>query len=450
MPVSPARLVAFHVLCRLDEKQNYAVDLLHRPEISRLKEVDRRLATDLVMGVLRWRGDLDFTIEKLSGKPLRYFDREVLEALRLGVYQIRFLSSIPRSAAVNESVELIKAARKRSAAGLVNAVLRRCEKASFSASDSPNAANEGYLESACRSIPAWLRERWEKNFGGEAARSLIAASQAIPPTHLRITGPCFDRQQMQDELLADHVQTNPGRFGKRTLWVESGSITNTPAWREGRVVIQDEASQLVVELLAPRTGDRALDLCAAPGIKTWQIADVMGQGFLVACDRSLRRMRALRKTLSRRWPEGVRIHRVALDATRSLPFTTTFDRILVDVPCSGTGTLARNPEIKWRLQPEDIPRLAAAQRAILRQGLAALALGGRLVYSTCSLEPQENEEVVSDVLAKVQGFRVLNAAELRQEFPNLAPFFKEPGYFHTWPGDHRMDGFFAAVIVGWK
>lgn len=450
MSVSPARLAAFHVLCRLDEKRNYAVDLLHRPEISRLKEVDRRLATELVMGILRWRGDLDFIIEKLSGRPLRYFDREVLEALRLGAYQIRYLSSIPCSAAVNESVELVKAARKKSAAGLVNAVLRRCQRASFSASDPPDAANEEYLESARRSIPAWLCERWETEFGGEAARSLIAASQAIPPTHLRVTGPCFDRQQMQGELLADHVQTQPGNFGKRALWVKSGSITNAFAWREGRVVIQDEASQLAAELLVPRKGGQVLDLCAAPGIKTWQIADEMGQGSIVACDRSLRRMRALRKTLLCRWPEGVQLHQALLDATQPLPLTTTFDRILVDVPCSGTGTLARNPEIKWRLQPEDVPRIAATQRAILRQGLGVLAPGGRLVYSTCSLEPEENEEVVSDVLAELQGFRVLGAVELRQEFPNLAPFFKEPGYFRTWPNKYRMDGFFAAVIVRWK
>src|SRR5579885_3509473 len=146
MPISSARLAAFQILCQLDEKRNYAVDLLHRPAISRLKEVDRRLVTDLVMGVLRWRGDLDFTIEKLSGKPIQYFDREVLEALRMGVYQIRLLSSIPRSAAVNESVELVKAARKKSAAGLVNAVLRRCEKASFNASDRPTLRMRNILK----------------------------------------------------------------------------------------------------------------------------------------------------------------------------------------------------------------------------------------------------------------------------------------------------------------
>jgi 16S rRNA (cytosine967-C5)-methyltransferase len=444
--VSPARAAAYSILRRVESGRGYAVDLFQRPETSALREDDRRLATELVMGVLRWRGELDFQIEKLAGKRAKAFDPEVATILRLGAYQILFLTKIPKAAAVNEAVELVKRARKRSAAGLVNAVLRRCERASFAEEvGRSGAASQEALAAAMRALPEWLRERWTRHFGAEAAKALAWASVQVPPISLRAES--APREALAQELAREGVRTRLGKVAPAALIVESGSVQGLKALVEGRAVIQDEASQLVASLVAPRPGDRVLDLCAAPGIKTRQLAGMLGQGTLVACDLSAARLRTMVRLLAGHLPAGVSLNVVRCDASQSLPFGPAFERVLLDVPCSGTGTLARNPEIKLRLQPADLSRLAEIQKQMLAKALAALAPGGRLVYSTCSLEPEENEGVVAEALRDARGFRKLSQPELAAEFPHIAPLFDERGCFRTRPDLHRMDGFFAAVIT---
>lgn len=446
MSVSPARETAFRILCRVESGRAFAVDLLARPQVSALREVDRKLATELVMGALRWRGELDFQIQRLSRKPLKYFDPEILTTLRLGVYQVRFLERIPKSAIVNEAVELAKSVGKRSAAGLVNVVLRKCEPtARRRAARQGEEPDAGVLASVRRSFPPWLLERWERNFGAKAANALAWASNTVPRTTLRVCD--RDREEVKAQLAVEGIRSTPGRYSSQALTVQSGNLQSSRLLGEGRVVIQDEASQLVAALVAPKRGERVLDLCAAPGIKTRQLADALGQGTLVACDLSVPRLRTMVRLVPGRAPAAVSLHVIRLDARRSLPFGYAFERVLLDAPCSGTGTLARNPEIKWRTQPSDLLRLAAAQETMLRNALAVLAPGGRLVYATCSLEPEENEQVVGTVLREAEGFRLLTAAELAAEFPALAPLFDSRGYFRTRPDLHAMDGFFAAVIV---
>jgi 16S rRNA (cytosine967-C5)-methyltransferase len=446
MPISPARKVAYEVLRRVESGRAFAVDLLQGPQVASLREVDRRLATELVMGVLRWRGELDFQIERLSGKPLKYFDPEIAAILRLSIYQIQFLEKVPKSAAVNEAAELTKAVRKRSAVGLVNAVLRKCEaskrRLSAQGIQQPDPA---VMQTLRHSFPAWLLERWERNFGSEAAQALAWASNLVPLTTLRV---CEGRREDVERLLtAEGIHAAPGKYAGQALVVRSGNVQASSALSEGRVVIQDEASQLVGTLVAPEAGERLLDLCAAPGIKTRQLAGALGRGTLVACDLSAQRLTTMVRLLPKRvWPE-LQMFLIRLDAARELPFARTFHRILLDVPCSGTGTLARNPEIKWRLQPKDLTRLAGIQERMLRNALEVLAPGGRLVYATCSLEPEENEEVVEAVLSATPDFRKLTSAELSREFPALASLFDAHGYFRTRPDLHSMDGFFAAVIL---
>ncbi|MGH9403700.1 MAG: transcription antitermination factor NusB [Terriglobia bacterium] len=449
MPVSPARAAAFRILQQVEAGNKFAVDLLQSARVSSLKEADRKLATGLVMGVLRWRGDLDHEIETLSGKQLQYFDAEVIEILRMGVFQIRHLEGVPKRAAVNESVELVKTARKRSAAGLVNAVLRKC-------TESPLSGRREYLEAARRSTPSWMYARWQRNFGQDRADSIALASQSVPRTCIRLKGRTGtigaadgsgSRQALQLELEREQVRTTLGKYARRALWVESGSVFSSAAWREGRAVIQDEASQLVAEVVKAEPGQSVLDLCAAPGMKASQMAEDMREGAIVACDRSLRRMGILNRIIHTGWPGGVRLLKVMLDAGRPLPFSVLFDRVLVDAPCSGTGTLARNPEIKWRLRPKDISILAERQTRILQHGLELLAHRGRLIYSTCSLEPEENEVVVAKALDTFPGYRKLTAEELRAEFPAFAELFGDDGAFRTQPGEQPMDGFFAAVLM---
>jgi len=238
----------------------------------------------------------------------------------------------------------------------------------------------------------------------------------------------------------------PGRFSERALIVRSGNIHATEILRRGEVIIQDESSQLVATLLAPRPGHRVLDLCAAPGIKTGQLAEDLGRGTLAAADVSAQRLRTMKRLLRGHIPPIVKLDCVRLDATRPLPFAGTFDRVLVDAPCSGTGTLARNPEIKWRLRAGDLVRLAEIQRRILRNALAVLAPGGRLVYATCSLEPEENENIVENVLTAMPECRLVSQDELAGAFSGFSGLFDSSGYFRTRPDLDGMDGFFAAVI----
>lgn len=422
------------------------MDLLQANEVSRLSEADRRLATEIVMGVLRWQGALDQKIESLSGKPSSYFDPEVFTTLRMGVYQILFLARIPAHAVVNEAVELTKWANKRSAAGLVNAVLRKCKPLAAAPTSAEAAWGDAEWGALVRAAtPTWMFERWERQFGPGAVFALAYAGLQIPPTTLRTRAGARDAVAAQ--LREQGVETNPGRFAPNALSIRGGDFYDSEVFRGGEVVVQDEASQLVAALVAPRRGDRVLDLCAAPGIKTAQIAEALGEGTLMSCDVSAARLATMKRLLDGRIPQGVQTEVLLLDATLKLPFAESFDRALVDAPCSGTGTLARNPEIKWRLQSGEFERLSKMQTAILKNTLATLAPGGRLVYATCSLEPEENEKVVEAVLAAYPGFRLLGKEDLAQEFPAWAELFDPSGYFRTRPEMHGMDGFFAAVIT---
>jgi 16S rRNA (cytosine967-C5)-methyltransferase len=445
--IAPARRAAYQILRQVVQGRVFAVELLQRPAVAALTEADRRLTTELVMGVLRWGGELDYRIEQLSSRPLRYFDPEVATILRLGIYQILFLGKIPKSAAVNECVELVKRARKRSAADLVNAVLRKCPVRLRPPGEAVSS-DRGTLEAALRSLPQWLRERWVVNFGLEVAESLARVSVSAPRTTLRMTPPTQSREGLLNELSQEGIAALPARYAGGALVVQSGTVQASKAWREGRVVIQDEASQLVAELVAPQPGQRILDLCAAPGMKTAQLATALTSGTLVACDSSLRRLQTMTKLLPQQHlPNGVMVHAVCQDAAQSLALGMQFDRILLDAPCSGTGTLARNPEVKWRLKPSDVLRLAETQKKMMRNALRALAQGGRLVYATCSLEPEENELLVENTLGENPDFRLLTKAELAAEFPSLSALFDLRGCFRTRPDLHRMDGFFAAVLI---
>ncbi len=433
MPVSPARRLAYRVLRRVEGGTEFAADLL-RAAPEPLSEADRHLATELVLGVLRRRAQLDDLLARLAGRAPGYFDPEVITILRLAVYQICFLERIPKSAVVNDAVEMTKAARKRSAAGLVNAVLRKCEP--------PTLSGDADRHAPRLAIPDWLRKRWERHFGEDAALDLACRTLETPATILRVVD--GDATRMREELAAVGVATRPARYAPRSLVVEGGKATKSDAWLAGRVVIQEEASQLVGSLVKPQPGQRVLDLCAAPGMKSAQMAAELGHGLMILCDRSERRLRSIE--IRRLVPAGVRWSTMLLDAASPLPFNVRFDRILLDAPCSGTGTLGRNPEIKWRLTPGDITRLAATQVRMLRNAFEALAPAGRLVYATCSLEPEENEQVVENVLADRPELGVLPGTRSSGEWAHLTSLFDQRGYFRTRPDLHGTDGFFAAVI----
>ena len=413
MGVSPARRAAFDILLRVETDVAFSDELLHSARTESLDERDRVLVFALVLGCLRRQGELDDRIARLSRRAPAKLNAEVSIALRLACYQLGFLSRVPAHAAVSESVALVRRARKHSAAGLVNAVLRR-------AADAPAEAVPPE-----RSYPEWLCRRWKDHFGEEAATALAAAGLETPRTYLRLN-PRFPFTETVEQLRSEDVETETTEIpGCRVL--VRGQATATASFEQGRVDIQDISSQMVVPLLDLRPGLSLLDVCAAPGGKTRQAVELLcnNQGPLaapvVACDLHFHRFRAMVPHAGRAFDQ------VVVDAREPLPFRRLFDRVLVDAPCSGTGTLARNPEIKWRLKPGDLVDLQAKQRRILSHALDCLAPGGVLVYSTCSMEPEENRQVVEGVLGERSGFRSVD-------------------WLERLPGRDAGDGFFACKI----
>lgn len=443
MPVSPARATAFEILLRVEREDSYASELLHSDRLSSLSPSDYGLATELVMGVLRWCSLLDKRLADASSQKLERLDREVLTALRLGAYQLHFLSRVPARAAIFESVELVKAARKRSAAPFVNAVLRKIGGTAPGTAEAIAKAADSTALAVNSAHPEWLVRRWVERYGFDTARQICLYGQTIPQTAIHAD------DEAAAELLQSGIQLDPGLLLSTARRVRSGDVTKSDAYHDGRVAIQDEASQLVAVLVGH--GEMMLDCCAAPGSKTALIARRNPGARVIASDLHPHRARLLRRLASQ---PNIRV--VAADA-RQLPFASQFDRILVDVPCSGTGTLARNPEIKWRLKPEDLSDLQARQIAILKSALARLAPGGRLVYSTCSLEREENEGVVEAVVEAVLGREsdvtmVDCRGELEQlqrsgelVWKDISSLLAGP-YLRTLPGMHSCDGFFATIL----
>src|ERR1700722_104093 len=455
MPVSPARAAAFDILLRVERDSAYASELLHSHEREKLSTADHALTTELVMGVLRWRSRLDAELAPASSQPLSRLDLEILISLRLALYQFRWLDRVPQRAALHESVELVKRARKRSAAPFVNAVLRKL--ASFPQTEPPirNTFPEGQTtspEALARALahPLWLVERWVQEYGLPATQKICRHNQAIPKTAIRIRD-----ATAETDLLSQGVILSPAAMLASARRVESGDITKTQPLRQGRIVIQDEASQLVAALVGRDSGSssKILDCCAAPGGKTLAIADHNPQAAITAVELHAHRARLLENLLLQHDPHSSeRIQIMVADAQHPPP-SNSFDRVLADVPCSGTGTLARNPEIKWRLKPEDLGELHQRQFAILRSALAQVAAKGRLIYSTCSLEKEENESVIEQVLEGNAAFRLIDCRTERDRlkaagelvWPDANSLTRGP-YLRTIPGIHLCDGFFAAIL----
>jgi len=442
MPATPARAAAFDILLRVERESSYVSELLHSKTYKTLSTADHALTTELVMGVLRWRSILDEAISQASSQSLSRLDLEVLIALRLAVYQFRYLDRIPQRAALNESVELVKRARKRSAAPFVNAVLRKLSGSPL-CSSAPSVVNVSSQSlAAAYAHPAWMVERWTEQYGPEDTQKICEHNQSIPTTTIRLRTP-----EAESELTAEGISLAPGDILNSARIVTSGDVTKTDSFRSSRIVIQDEASQVIAALIG-HGHHRILDCCAAPGGKTLALADQNPGAQITAVELHSHRARLMQT----RFAADLRIQSVVADA-RALPFTQPFERVLADVPCSGTGTLARNPEIKWRLQPDDLTELHGRQLGILRAAIEHLQPGGRVIYSTCSLEKEENAEVVEQILREDAHSRLIDAREELDRlksagtltWPDPASLTRGP-YLRTIPGVHPTDGFFAAIL----
>ena len=459
MAISSARRVAFDVLRRVAAEDAYAADLLYAEIEPGTKKTDASLATELTLGVLRQQRLLDFLLERYLERRCDQLDLEVLLALRLGLYQLRFLDRVPQHAAIHESVDLVKRARKSSAAGMVNAVLRRAaaqarisgkelEKLIFQSLASAGTAVEERL-GILHSHPTWLVARWLASFGAKRTAELLEADNRPAPLS------CAVLEEEASENIAESLrdsgfEVTPGQWLRGALRISGGNPAASEAFRAGQINVQDEASQMVAHLVDAQDSQTILDACAAPGGKTIILARSAGpRGRLIAGDIHEHRLRVIQRQLLR--TGTMNVHSVALDASRPLPFSRGFDRLLIDAPCSGTGTLARNPEIRWRLKPEDLNEAHRSQLMMLRNALAAADKSGRVVYSTCSLEEEENEKVVGAALVGAPGWRVTSTqaalARHLREAAAAEQFFADDGFFRTFPPEHGTDGFFATVLA---
>ena len=501
MKVSPARRAAFEILRRVEEEGAYSSALLAATD-DELNPKDRALTHELVLGVLRNRLWLDRTIENFASREVEKLDLPVTLALRLGVYQLRFLTRIPQSAAVNESVNLAKVARVNSAAPFINAVLRRVTREPNYDPASP-ATDETEKLAIETSHPPWLLERWKLQFGFEETAALARANNEPAPLAFRFTARALRNspKKIIDELRASGVDLiesriapgawrinqrkstgrdagepqagmpalqsgelhagmpalQSGELHARMRALQSGELyARMPALQSqsgaaqagmralqkfaaaGLIYFQDEASQLVAHLLGAGDRDYVLDVCGAPGSKSTLIAALAPSANIISGELYEHRARTIQEFAKHQ--SATNVHVIIHDATRELPFPpASFDGVLIDAPCSGTGTLRHNPEIRWRLNESDIAELADKQKQILKNAAAVVRAGGRLVYSTCSIEKDENEDVISDFLKNSRAFA-------RVKLDNGGGLTTEDGAARSWPHRDDVEGFFVAAF----
>lgn len=445
------RKTALAVLNTLSEKHHAHLDKVVTDSIDNaglnLPIRDRKLVNALIFGVLRWRGKLDWTIKHYSKTPLDKIQPEILNILRIGLYQIFFLDRIPDSAAVNTSVEMAKETAPVWVVKYVNGLLRNAIRNRDALPVPSVEENPALFLSVSKSFPLWLVQRWTARFGMEETARLCDAHNAIPPVTIRANTLKTDRGALSDILIpeTDAVFQTPYSPDGLCFAGLRQSIQDFSAFKKGLFQVQDEAAQLIAYLLSPQPGERILDACAGLGGKTGHIAQLMkNTGQIIAADIDRDKLARLKAAMQRMG--------ITIVSTRICDFTTPaangslgqFDRVLLDAPCSGLGVIRRNPDIKWDSTKKNIDKFRKKQGTLLQQVGCMVKPGGTLVYAVCSVEPEENERVVADFLSSCPDFQV------QTDLPGLpfsmTPFMDGQGFIRTFPHIHRMDGFFAVCM----
>ncbi len=447
--IAPARVAAFEILSAVSAGRADLSSAIAQARTKLSDERDRALASEIATGVQRMRASLDHLIVQFSRRRIDRLDPEILEILRLSIYQLLHLTRVPAAAIVDDAVSLAGRVGKRSAAGFVNAVLRAIARSRSSlplperpAEPAKRAQAIDYL-SVTLSHPRWLAERWYERFGFAAAERWMHFNNTPAPLTLRANRLHLTPEQLRVRLAALDIVVAAGQYAPDALIVESGHPLRGSGYGEGWFVVQDEASQLVALLAGAHPGRRVLDTCASPGGKATAIAAALeDDGRVVACDVRDRRMGLLGRTVKTTGTANTLL--VQADLLSPLPFRTQFDTVIVDVPCSGLGTLRRDPDIRWRRQESDLAPLATAELRMLRHAAEVVKPGGRLVYATCSSEPEENESVVDAFLRDAPAFASVDA---RGAHPALPPTVVDGrGHLRTAPDRHGLEAFFGAVF----
>ena len=444
---APARTAAYHALLAVTAGTQDLPFALAQSRRTLTDDRDRALTAEIVTGTMRWLRSLDFLVEHFAQRPPRKIDRQVLTILRLSIYQLLHLDRVPASAVVDDAVDLTRAARKPSATGFVNAVLRTLLRQRHklplpARPDTPDRdAQMAYL-GLTHSHPDWLAARWLDRHGFEATEAWVQFNNATPALTVRVNTLRARVDEAMAALAADGIETEPTRFAPDGLVVTSGNPLRRA--QDGLVFVQDEASQLVALVVGAQPGEQVLDLCASPGGKTMALAAAMqDQGAIVATDVRPRRIVLLQETVGVGGATSVSVQQVP--ATGALPFAATFDRVLVDAPCSGLGTIRRDPDIRWRRSAQDLPALASQQVMLLERAAPTVRVGGRLVYATCSSEPEENEQVVDRFRAAHPEWTLVDLRSV--PLPgHVHLLVDDRGMFRTLPFRDGLEAFFAAAL----
>lgn len=446
MTIDPRRL-AFDILERVQgggfADRTLDAALQRYPQ---LDPRDRGLATELVYGVLRQQGRLDYALARFCKQPLAKLENRVLFLLRLGAYQILCLDRVPDSAAVDTTVQLTRQLKLERATGFVNGILRALARGRDQLSW-PKADRDplGHLQHTL-SLPQWLAQRWLQELGGEEARQLAGSLLEPAPFSVRVNTLKTDRASFLAALTGAGHHGEATRFAPEGVIIRERSQAPLPGDAEGLYQVQDEASMLIAHLLAPQPGERLLDACAAPGGKTTHLAALTGnRATITALDLYPQRTRLVEQGAARLGCAGITAR--TWDLTLPPPFLPpeSCDGVLVDAPCSGLGVLRRNPEARWRLQPADIVVLAERQAMILKQAAALVKPGGRLLYAVCTVTPEETDRQVADFLARHPDFRLQSLADTVPE--HWRDLLDEQGCLRSWPHRFGLDGFFAARLL---
>jgi len=449
--IAPARLAAYEVLRAVDARRQDLPSALAHVRSRLTDDRDRALAGEIATGTLRWQGAFDVVIESFAKRSIAKFDTEVVVILRMTAFQLLHLDRIPAAAAVNDAVALAGKAGKKSASGLVNAIARRISRERNHLPLPPRPESTfsretalAYLEKTL-SHPQWIAARWLDRYGFEAAERWELFDNEPAALTLRANTLRLSRDTLAERLRTVDVETAPTRFAPDGLVVTHGNPLLTTSANEGVFLVQDEASQLIAELAAVRPGERILDACASPGGKTTAMAARLNNsGLIAATDIRGRRVDLLARTIAAMGASCVRV--VRADTSSTLPFRSKFDCVLLDAPCSGLGTLRRDPDVRWKRSADELQRLAATQLQMLTRAADVVLAGGRLVYATCSSEPEENEQVVAAFLSSRDDF-VLAPERVRS---TLSSFVTPDGHFRTFPFRDGLEAFFAAIMVKTK
>ncbi len=439
------RHLAVDILTQIDLNHDFASVLLDKAldDYQLTGHPDGRLLTHLVYGVLRLRGHLDWIIAKLYRGNFENLNEQIKNILRISLFQLKFSERIPEFAVVDEAVKIANKVNPEKS-GLVNAILRNFLRRGNNISFPLLKKNSAQHISSFYSHPLWLAEEWIATLGAKETLALCAANNKIAPLTIRTNTLKISRNNLVSELELQGFEVSPTSYSPHGVIINQSNmpIQKTDAFSKGLFRIQDEGAQCVSFLLNPSMNDSVLDACAGSGGKTTHLAALMqDQGVIVAIDSNPQKNDALKKEAARLGINSIKTLTCDLSAGLPEDLRGSFDHVLIDAPCSGTGTLRRNPEIKWRIMQKDIDKLNSLQNSILANSSQAVKKGGRLIYCTCSLLSKENEHIVNEFLTKNKHFSLCEPpSSINQNLIDRKHFYR------TYPHIHSMDGFFAAVL----